>query len=204
MGLHSDIGKQRSFEVQENGKFVLLRLQSSDDTNRLSISTVRALTREIEALAEAGQPKPLIITGNSRYFSVGADLNEITKLKAPAALEFAHTGQKLMQAIADYPSTVFAAIEGHCMGGGLDLALACLRRICAPNASFGHRGAALGLMTGWGGTQRLPRLVGKGRAMQMFLTAEKVNAQQALATGLVEAVVNDPVTYITDVLLQSL
>jgi enoyl-CoA hydratase/carnithine racemase len=109
-----------------------------------------------------------------------------------------------MRTIAEYPSPVFAFIEGHCMGGGLDLALACHRRICAPNAIFGHRGAALGLMTGWGGTQRLPRLIGKGRAMQMFLAAEKLSAQQALAAGLVEAVVEDPVTYITDTLLRSL
>ena len=105
------------FTINSSGKLTLLRLQSKDDTNRLSISTVRALTREIEGLAEAGQPKPLIITGNSRYFSVGADLNEITKLEAPAALEFARAGQKLMQAIADYPSTVFPPIEGNISAG---------------------------------------------------------------------------------------
>src|SRR5437763_13286019 len=127
------------FTINSSGKLTLLRLQSNDDTNRLSISAVRALTREIEALAEAGQPKPLIITGNPKFFSAGADLNEIRALDAASALEFARAGQKLMQAIADHPSAVFAAIEGHCMGGGLDLALACHRRICAPNAIFGHR-----------------------------------------------------------------
>src|SRR5205814_8925303 len=118
------------------------------------------------------------------------ELNEIAVLGAPDALEFAKAGQRLMHAVATFPATTFAAIEGCCMGGGLDLALACHRRICAPNAIFGHRGAALGLITGWGGTQRLPRSIGKGRAMQIFLTAEKLNAQQALATGLVEAVVS--------------
>lgn len=79
------------------------------------------------------------------------------------------------------------------MGGGLDLALACDHRIASPHAVFGHRGAALGLITGWGGTQRLPRLVGKGRALEMFAAAEKVTAAQALRIGLVDAIADDPV-----------
>lgn len=188
------------FNLRQFGAVNLLALTSSEGTNRLAIKRVLALTESIQGLAQAGEPKPLIITGNPQFFSVGADLNEISKLSAPSAFEFARAGQLLMRVIAEYPAMVFAAIEGHCMGGALDLALACHRRICAPSASFGHRGAALGLMTGWGGTQRLPRLIGKGRAMQMFVAAEKMNAQQALAAGLVEAVVEDPVTYITDML----
>ncbi len=79
------------------------------------------------------------------------------------------------------------------MGGGLDLALACHHRIAAPHTVFGHRGAALGLITGWGGTQRLPRLVGKGRALKMFVTAEKITALEALGMGLVDAIADDPV-----------
>ncbi len=98
-----------------------------------------------------------------------------------------------MNALASYPAPVIAAIEGHCMGGGLDLALACHRRIAAPHAVFGHRGAALGLMTGWGGTQRLPRLIGKSRALELFVAAEKVSAARALEIGLVDAIADDPV-----------
>jgi len=79
------------------------------------------------------------------------------------------------------------------MGGGLDLALACHRRVASPHAVFGHRGAALGLITGWGGTQRLPRLIGKAKAMEMFLTAEKVRAPEALRIGLADLVAADPV-----------
>jgi enoyl-CoA hydratase/carnithine racemase len=79
------------------------------------------------------------------------------------------------------------------MGGGLDLALACHRRIASPHALFGHRGAALGLITGWGGTQRLPRLVGKSIALEMFLTAETIAGARALEIGLVDALVDDPV-----------
>jgi enoyl-CoA hydratase/carnithine racemase len=79
------------------------------------------------------------------------------------------------------------------MGGGLDLALACDKRIADPHAIFGHRGAALGLITGWGGTQRLPRLIGKSRALRMFIAAEKLTAAQALEIGLVTKIVADPV-----------
>ena len=98
-----------------------------------------------------------------------------------------------MHAVASYPAPVVAAIEGHCMGGGLDLALACDYRIAAPNAVFGHRGAALGLITGWGGTQRLARVIGRGRALELFITADKVTAQPAREIGLVDAVADDPV-----------
>ena len=118
---------------------------------------------------------------------------EILVLDAPSAFEFSKMGQTLMQMVDDFPAPVFAGISGYCMGGGLDLALACHHRIASPHAVFGHRGAALGLITGWGGTQRLPRLIGKGRALKMFVAAEKITAAQALQIGLVECVVDDPV-----------
>jgi enoyl-CoA hydratase/carnithine racemase len=101
-------------------------------------------------------------------------------------------GQDLMNAVADFPAPTIAAVHGYCMGGGLDLALACSQRIAGPHAVFGHRGAALGLITGWGGTQRLSRIAGKARALEMFIAAEKLNAARALAFGLVQAVVEDP------------
>jgi enoyl-CoA hydratase/carnithine racemase len=153
---------------------------------------VLALTAALSELKK--RIRPLVIAGNRQFFSVGADLNEIAALtlSGPEAYEFSAMGQALMNAIASYPAAVVAAIEGHCMGGGLDLALACHRRIAAPHAVFGHRGAALGLMTGWGGTQRLPRLIGKGRALELFIAAEKVSAARALEIGLVDAIVDDP------------
>ncbi|MGO9404435.1 MAG: enoyl-CoA hydratase/isomerase family protein [Terriglobales bacterium] len=183
------------FEIDPDGPALILRLTSLDGTNRLTRACVLALTSAIAELkAELKQqPRPLIITGNRHFFSVGADLNEIAALTGPEAYQFSAMGQALMSAIASYPAPVLAVIEGHCMGGGLDLALACHRRIAAPHAVFGHRGAALGLMTGWGGTQRLPRLIGKGRALELFIAAEKVSATQALAIGLVDAIANDPV-----------
>jgi enoyl-CoA hydratase/carnithine racemase len=181
--------------IESNGAASILRLVSPDGTNRLTGACVRALTIAIAELKDGieKQPRPLVIAGNRQFFSVGADLNEIAALTGPAAYEFSAMGQALMNAIANYPAPVIAAIEGHCMGGGLDLALACHRRIAAPHAVFGHRGAALGLMTGWGGTQRLPRLIGKGRALELFVVAEKISAARALTIGLVDVVTDDPV-----------
>ena len=152
---------------------------------------VLELTSALRQLAHANLP--IVITGNHRFFSAGADLIEIAALNGPTAYEFSKMGQTLMMEIARFPAPVLAAISGYCMGGGLDLALACHVRIASPHAVFGHRGAALGLITGWGGTQRLPRLVGKAHALHMFVAAEKVSARQALRIGLVDAIADDPV-----------
>lgn len=180
------------FQIGEQWSFRILRMRSEDGTNRLTRCRVLALTAEIARLAH--QPLPLVITGNDRFFSAGAELGEIAALDGPAAYEFSKLGQALMSEIECFPAPVYAAISGYCMGGGLDLALACGHRIASPTAVFGHRGAALGLITGWGGTQRLPRLIGKGHALEMFVAAAKVTAQQALDLGLVDALAPDPVT----------
>jgi enoyl-CoA hydratase/carnithine racemase len=179
------------FAIEHAPEARILRLTSPDLTNRLTRACVEALTDAIRKLAS--EPRPVILTGNQHFFSAGADLHEIAALTAPAAFEFSKLGQALMNFIADFPAPVYAAIHGYCMGGGLDLALACHHRIAAPNAIFGHRGAALGLITGWGGTQRLPRLIGKARALQMLLAAEKLHAPEALQVGLLDAIVQDPV-----------
>ncbi len=178
--------------VEECGSAFVLRLISTDGTNRLTRARVAALTAALADLAEK-PPRKLILAGNAHFFSAGADLNEIAQLHGAEAFRFAQMGQRLMQAIADFPAPTIAAVQGYCMGGGLDLALACQHRIASPHAIFGHRGAALGLITGWGGTQRLPRLIGKARALQMFLAAEKLHASDALRYGLVDAIADDPV-----------
>jgi enoyl-CoA hydratase len=179
------------FQIEEQSSFRVLRMRSEDGTNRLTRRRVLALTAEIERLAH--EPLPLVITGNDRFFSAGAELGEIGALDGPTAYEFSKMGQALMLEIEGFPAPVYAAISGYCMGGGLDLALACRHRVASPTSVFGHRGAALGLMTGWGGTQRLPRLIGKGRALEMFVAAAKLSAQQALDLGLVDALALDPV-----------
>ena len=173
----------------------VLELVSANQTNKLGSGVIAALTECVSELwseAESGQTRALIITGNQDFFSAGADLNEIARLTGPQAFEFSRRGQRLMNLIDRFPAPVIAAIRGYCMGGGMDLALACDFRIAAPNAVFGHRGASLGLITGWGGTQRLARLIGGPRALQMFLLAEMVKADEALRIGLVSNIVDDP------------
>lgn len=179
-----------SFRLEDYPGTRLLRFQSGDGTNRLTRQCVLELTVAIAQLAR--ERRPLVIAGNNRFFSAGAELREIAALEGPSAYEFSMMGQELMASIERFPVPVGAAISGFCMGGGLDLALACHYRIASPHAVFGHRGAALGLITGWGGTQRLPRLIGKGHALAMFVAAEKVSASQALRMGLIDAVVGDP------------
>ena len=180
-----------SFSVEKHRAIWLVQLQSDDGTSRLTRDCVISLTEALRGLK--GDRRGLVIAGNNSFFSAGADLEEIARLTATAAYGFPKTGQALMQAVEDFPAPVYAAISGYCMGGGLDLALACHRRIAAPHAVFGHRGAALGLITGWGGTQRLPRLIGRSRALEMFVAAEKVNAAGALRIRLVDAIADDPI-----------
>lgn len=174
----------------------MVRLDSADRANKLTHACVLALTAEFERLgdlAENNEIKAVVLAGNEQFFSAGADLNEIARLGAATAFAFSRDGQRLAHNIAHFPVPVMAAIEGYCMGGGMDMALACHLRIAGHNAIFGHRGAALGVMTGWGGTQRLPRTIGRARALQMFVLAEMVPADEALRIGLVNLLADDPV-----------
>jgi enoyl-CoA hydratase/carnithine racemase len=184
---------QRYLTIEQINGIHVLRLQSDDGMNRLTKAYVMELTTLLQTYA--AQVRGLIITGNHKFFSAGADLHEIAALNGPSGLEFSQMGQRLMNSIEFLPVPVYAAISGYCMGGGLDLALACHRRIASPNAIFGHRGAALGLITGWGGTQRLPRLVGRVTALQMFVAADKITASHGLRIGLIDAVAEDPLQY---------
>lgn len=185
--------QHRPYSLEAFADAAVLRLVSHDGMNRLTSARVEALTAAVEELAVC-PPSRLVIAGNAHFFSAGADLNQIAALTGPQALDFARMGQRLMNAVAHFPAPTVAAVHGYCMGGGLDLALACDRRIAGPHAVFGHRGAALGLVTGWGGTQRLPRLIGKARALQMFLAAEKIGARRALEIGLADAIADDPLS----------
>jgi enoyl-CoA hydratase/carnithine racemase len=185
------VGYSIYFQVEHLDPVCILRLVSEDGTNRLSRACVLALTSIIRDLEQ--EVRPLVITGNKKFFSAGAEIAEIAALSGPEAYEFSHMGQELMNALERFPAPVLAAVSGYCMGGGLDLALACHRRIASAHAVFGHRGAALGLMTGWGGTQRLPRLIGKAKALEILVTAEKIHASEALRIGLVESLADNPV-----------
>jgi len=164
------------FRNRGDGPIRIVRLTSPDGTNRLTSGCVRALTGAIGELRDElkRHVRPLIITGNRQFFSVGADLNEIAALTGPEAYEFSGMGTSADERHCRYPAQVVAAIEGHCMGGGLDLALACQRRIAAPPRRLRSSRRRPRLMTGWGGTQRLPRLIGKGRAMELFVAPKNL------------------------------
>ena len=156
-------------------------MRSDDGTNRLTRDCVLALTDGFRDLARRSEP--LIVAGSRRFFSAGADLSEIAALTGSEAREFSRIGQTLMTAIERFPVPVYAAICGYCMGGGLDLALACHRRIASPDAVLAHRGAALGLITGWGGTQRLPRLVGKAKHSKCLWRPRSCTREMHCAMG---------------------
>ncbi len=128
----------------------------------------------------------MVISANSRSFASGAEIGEIAALDALTAVGFAQLGQATFNTIARFPLPVVAAIRGYCLGGGLDLALACHARVATYDSTFAHPGAALGLIAGWGGAERLSRLVGKAAALELFLTGERVPATQALTMGLVD------------------
>lgn len=181
------------FTLRQDAGIFFLTLVSHDGMNRLTRREVIALREEIENLVSSNAPVPPLIISGEPIFSAGADLNEISQLNGPEAFAFARMGQELMNVVANYPAPVYASIRGFCMGGGLDLALSCRHRVATPDAVFGHRGAALGLITGWGGTQRLPRLIGRGSALEMLVAAEKISAKRALRIGLIDAIADDPV-----------
>lgn len=130
----------------------------------------------------------IIFTGKENVFASGADLREIAQINAENAREFAMLGQNLMNKIANLKQMTIAAVNGFCFGGALDLALACNKRIAAPNAQFSHPGANLGIITGWGGTQRVTRLIGEAAALEIFLTAKRVDATEALRIGLIDEI----------------
>src|SRR6266404_5508271 len=129
--------------------------------NPLSSSILHELTNAVSSLTAREDLKAIVFTGAEDVFASGADIRELAQLDQRDALEFSRFGQKLFQTIADARQVTIAAINGYCMGGALDLALACDIRIASPQAVFQHPGARLGIITGWGGTQRLPQVIGK-------------------------------------------
>jgi enoyl-CoA hydratase len=153
---------------------------------RLSGAILGELDNLLDEVKGAGLFSGVVIAANARSFATGAEIEEVAAVEGLCAREFAERGQSTCHRLATFPLPVVAAIRGYCLGGGLDLALACHGRVATYDASFGHPGAAMGLVTGWGGTQRLSRLLGKATALQMLLTADRIPATQALSMGLVD------------------
>jgi enoyl-CoA hydratase len=166
----------------------VLTLDHPSGIPRLSREVLRSLLEHLDEFESAREFSAMIITGTDQAFCGGAELEEITALTNADTRAFTDLGQSVMNRIAMMSKPAVAAVRGYCMGGGFDLALACHARIATADAIFAHRGATLGLITGWGGTQRLPRLIGQARAAEMFLTARSIRAEEALTYGLIRAV----------------
>jgi enoyl-CoA hydratase len=173
--------------LEEN--ILQIKIESDGEYPRLESGVMSEIARQMEWLGAAVEAIACVISGNQISFVTGAEISELANLPSRDALEFARAGQHVLAAVAQSAKPVVAAIRGFCMGGGLDLALACRARVATPNAVFAHPGGALGIMTGWGGTQRLPRLVGRGHAMEMLLAGEKIDVTEALKCGLVAQIV---------------
>ncbi len=178
--------KPIEFEVKE--QVAVIRFIRPEIKNPLSVKTLEELDRLFTALTS----QTVIFTGSGDTFASGANLNEVSGLNEKTAREFGLRGQRLMQKIYHSDKLTIAAINGFCIGGALDLALSCKRRVASPNAVFAHPGARLGIITGWSGTQLLPRLIGKKKALEMFLTAKRVDAKEALEIGLIDEISGNP------------
>lgn len=182
-----------AFEIFEAAPASLLvRFNRASERNPLSISTITELTNSLPQWLGQEHLKAIIFTGDDDVFASGANIRELTTLDEGTAKAFSELGQNLLREISKAPQRTIAAINGYCIGGGLDLALACDVRIASLNAKFAHPGARLGIITGWGGTQRLPRLIGKARSLELFASAKTLDAEAALQIGLIDRIA-DPV-----------
>jgi enoyl-CoA hydratase len=176
--------------LTKGGGIATLTVNRPKSLNALNRETLEELLRCCRELAEDQEVRVVIITGTGeKAFIAGADISAMQPLDALAAREFGRLGHRVMAAIESLPQPVIAAINGFALGGGCELALACDIRLAADNARFGQPEVNLGVVPGFGGTQRLPRLIGKGPACELLFSGEMIDAAEALRLGLVNRVV---------------
>ncbi len=158
--------------------------------NALNNQTIEELGEIVGDLATNSQVKGAILTGaGEKAFVAGADINELASMDPLAGKDFAKKGQAVTLALENLSKPVLAAVNGYALGGGCEISLACNMRIASEKAVFGQPEVNLGIIPGYGGTQRLPRLIGKGPALEILLTGRMVSADEALRLGLVNKVV---------------
>ena len=157
--------------------------------NALNMATMEELRAAFTGIKSDASIRVAILTGaGEKAFVAGADIGELAKHDAVSGKEYTHRGQSVLDLIENLGKPVIACINGFALGGGCELALACTMRLASENAKLGQPEVKLGIIPGYGGTQRLSRLVGKGRAMQMVLAGEMITAQEAHRIGLVNEV----------------
>jgi len=172
-----------------DARLATLTINRPDRLNALSERTIDELGRAIEEVHQREDIGALLLTGAGRAFVAGADIEELDRHDGRSALGLSQRGQHVFDQFEASPKPVLAAVNGFALGGGCELAMACHVRVASEAARFGQPEVKLGLIPGYGGTRRLPRLVGEGRALQLLLTGEVIDAQEAFRIGLVNRVV---------------
>ena len=178
---------------EQRGRVAVVTLNRPGKGNALNHELIDALDTLAGELADDGQTGALVLVGaGERAFSAGADVSELDGLDREAARQQMRRGQSVFDRLEQLPVAVIAAINGFALGGGLELAMAADIRLAAPSARLGQPEITLANLPGWGGTQRLVRLVGRGIATELILTGDLIDADRAHAIGLVNHVVTDP------------
>ncbi len=176
------------YSVDPDG-IAIITLNRPEQLNALSMAVVSELEQVFLRAQSDDTVRGIILTGaGEKAFAAGADISEFKGMNAGDGEQFARNGQAVFSTIEQTAKPVVAAVNGYALGGGCELAMACHLRVASENAKFGQPEVSLGLIPGYGGTQRLPRLVGRGIAIEFLLTGNQVSAQRAYEIGLVNAV----------------
>lgn len=176
--------------VEWDGDLAVVRVDRQEKMNALNAEVVQELGQVFAELEDDDQVHGVILTGaGEKAFVAGADIAELATMDALSAVRVSRAGQDVFLSIERFPKPVLAAVGGYALGGGCELALACHLRVASENARFGLPEVGLGILPGYGGTVRLSRLIGLGRAIELTLTGEMIEATRAEQMGLVSAVV---------------
>lgn len=172
--------------LEIKNKVAVITINRPEKLNALNYETMNEIEDVIKLLNSNEEARVIIITGSGdKAFVAGADISELNKLDMISGKTFAERGQTIFNLIENSNKPVIAAVNGYALGGGSELALACHFRVASENAKFGQPEVNLGIIPGYGGTQRLSRLIGAGRAMEYILTAEQIDVNEAYRIGLV-------------------
>ncbi len=181
----------KNIKIEQKEGILVVTLNRPEKLNALNFETLNELHACVKKIYDEPTIHGAIITGaGDKAFVAGADISEIAKLNEINGRKSAETGQEIFQMLENSPKLVIAAVNGYALGGGCELSMACHIRVASENAKFGQPEINLGILPGYGGTQRMTWLVGKGKAMELMLTGDMIDAREAERIGLVNYVVS--------------